>query len=227
MAKFCTNCGKELKDGKCDCVKVSESNAVTGFCNKYIEVLKQIFLKPIDTIKENSKEDNFSFGLISLCIASILSGLFTYFVLSEGISKLSAGFMFGLRSMYHVPFMKTFVAGLIVSAIWYAVLAFMIYLIANKLFKDKLTVKESFAFLGVLSVFMAPVILASILLIYVSIKLMALVLVIASMFYMVYFILGLMEITKIDKNKIACLYVPSVLLTFFIVYYILPKLLSL
>ncbi|MBP3766382.1 MAG: YIP1 family protein [Bacilli bacterium] len=227
MSKFCTNCGKELKDGRCDCVKVKENNQVSNFCNKYIEILKSIFLKPVDTIKENSNEDNFLFGLISLCIVSILSGLFTYLILSEGVSKLSTGFMFSMRSMYKVPFLKTFISGFLVSVIWYAVLAFIIYLIANKLFKDKLTVKETIAFIGVLSVFMAPVVLASILLIFVSMKLMLLVLVIASMFYMVYFIQGLMEITKIDKNKIACLYVPALLLTFFIVYYVLPKLLSL
>lgn len=226
MAKFCTNCGKELKDGKCDCVKAS-TNAQSNIVNKYIEVLKNIFLKPIDTIKENANEKSFSFGLISLGLVSILSGLFTYLILSEGVSKLSTGFMFSMRSMYKVPFMQTFIAGILVSAIWYSVLAFMIYLIANKLFKDNLTVKETFAFIGVLSIFMAPVILASILLIFVSIKLMLFVLVIASMFYMVYFIQGLMEITKIDKNKIACLYVPALLLTFFIVYYVLPKLLSL
>ena len=226
MAKFCTNCGKELKDGKCDCVKVS-NNAQSNIVDKYIEVLKNIFLKPIDTIKENSKEEGFSFGLISLAVVAVLSGLFTYLLLSDGVSKLNAGFMFSIRTMYKVPFMQTFIAGILVSAIWYSVLAFMIYLIANKLFKDKLTVKETFAFIGVLSVFMAPVILVSILLIFVSVKLMLFVLILASMFYMVYFIQGLMEITKIDKNKIACLYVPAVSLTFFIVYYVLPKLLSL
>lgn len=227
MAKFCTNCGKELKDGKCDCVKVEKTSVISNFINEYIDVLKAIFLKPIDTIKENSKETSFLFGLISLGIVSLLSGLFTYFVLSEGLSKISAGFMFGMRSMYKVSFIKTFLSGLIISCAWYSVLAFMIYLIASKLFKDKLTIKEAFAFLGVLSVFLAPVVLLSIVLIFVSIKLMTIVLLAASMFYMVYFVQGLMEITKIDKNRIACLYVPAILLTVFIVYYILPKLLSL
>lgn len=227
MAKFCTNCGKELKDGKCDCVKVEKTNATSNLVDKYIEVLKNIFLKPIDTIKENTNEDNFSFGIISLCLVSVLSGLFTYFMLSEGVSKFNAGFMFGFHSLYTVPFLKTFISGFILAAVWYAVLGFMIYLIANKILKDDLTVKEAFTFLGVLSVFMAPVIVVSAILVYVSVNLMLLVLVVASMFYMVYFIQGLMEITKIEKNKIAYLYVPALLLTFFIVYYVLPKLLSL
>ena len=63
MAKFCTKCGKKLEDGKpCDCCKkevkkeVVVESKTNGFdfnecVNSYIEMVKGIFVKPIDTIK--------------------------------------------------------------------------------------------------------------------------------------------------------------------------------
>ena len=63
MAKFCTKCGKELKDGKaCDCEVVStktEGVDISGYVNSYIEIIKGIFTKPVTTIKKYVTADNF------------------------------------------------------------------------------------------------------------------------------------------------------------------------
>ena len=223
MAKFCTNCGKELKDGKCDCVKTKESSVITSdLFEKCKEVVKGLFNKPLTPIKENTNEGNFNFGLIALVIASIMTGLFSYFLLDN----LSSFSVLGFR-LIKISFIKTFITSFIFAAIWYAILGCTIYLLATKLFKLNINVKEVFTFIGILSIYLILAFIVSIILIFVSVKLMALVMLIVSLIYSVYFIVGLMEVTNIDKDKIAYLYIPSILITAFIVYYVLPRLLSL
>ena len=52
MAKFCTKCGKKLEEGKtCDCEKTTVVN--NNMVNDYMEVLKGMFTKPLDTMKKN------------------------------------------------------------------------------------------------------------------------------------------------------------------------------
>ena len=135
--------------------------------------------------------------------------------------------LFGMYRVVEISFIKTFMGTFIFAAIWYGVLGCVIYLLASKLFKLNISVKETYTFIGILSIYLSLAILVSIILLFVSIKLMTLVLLVASLFYSVYFVIGLMEVTNIDKDKIAYFYVPSMLVTFFIVYYILPRLLSL
>ena len=55
MAKFCTNCGKELIDGKCNCVKAKDNSISTNdLVEKCKEVVVGLFKKPVTTIKENA-----------------------------------------------------------------------------------------------------------------------------------------------------------------------------
>lgn len=224
MTKFCTNCGKELIDGKCDCVKKSDVGVTSDdLASKFMDIVKGLLKKPVTTIKENTTEDNFSFGLILLAISACVTGLFTYFFIKDGSSVISFVRLYG---MFDVPFLRVFIASSITSAIWYAVLGFVTYLFANKLFKLEVTVKEIFTMLGILSVIMSLALIVSIILVYVSVKLMLLLIVVASLFYSIYFILGLKEVTGIDKDKLAYLYVPSILTAVFIVYYVLPRLLN-
>ena len=52
MAKFCTNCGKKLKDGEvCNCKKVEISTKdFNSYMTSLLNVLKGMFVKPIDTL---------------------------------------------------------------------------------------------------------------------------------------------------------------------------------
>ena len=50
MAKFCTKCGKPLKDGKpCDCEKESVSN--DNVVGDYLDILKGMFKNPSKVLK--------------------------------------------------------------------------------------------------------------------------------------------------------------------------------
>ena len=85
MAKFCTKCGKKLEEGKtCSCTKektteakvevVTTSNA-NEIINSLIEIAKGIFVKPIDTIRKYTDDNNMILGLILIAINSLITGL--------------------------------------------------------------------------------------------------------------------------------------------------------
>ena len=65
MAKFCTNCGKKLKDGEvCNCKKVEISTKdFNSYMTSLLNVLKGMFVKPIDTLKSFIADSNFVFSI--------------------------------------------------------------------------------------------------------------------------------------------------------------------
>lgn len=232
MAKFCTKCGKPLVDGKpCTCSKenvkkeVLEPSKKFDFnecVNDYVQILKGMFTKPIDTIKNYASTKYFVVGIIALILSCIINGIFTYCFLSE-VANTN---ILSIIAKTEVSFMRVFSYALIFSAIQYLILGLMIYLLTAKLFKDKTDWKTCFALLGVCSIFMTVATLVSIILIYLSFNVMFIVLAVVGLFYFLYLYHGLCEITEVDKNRIAFIFISSMAVTMFVVLYVLPKLLS-
>ena len=233
MAKFCTKCGKKLEDGKpCDCCKkevkkeVVVESKTNGFdfnecVNSYIEIVKGVFVKPIDTIKKFATSSNFVLGLIALainCIAKESINLISSF--TGGYSSLLA-----MSSSIDVPFMKTFLYGILFMAVGFSVTALMIYVMVGVIFKDKIDMKKAFSLVGVCSVFTTVTTVVSIILNYISIKLMMVVLLISGIFYLTHLYQGVQETTEVDKNKLAYVFVPAISVATFVVVYVLPKIL--
>lgn len=242
MAKFCTKCGKKLEDGKpCDCCKeevkkeVVVESKTNGFdfnecVNSYIEMVKGIFAKPIDTIKKFATSSNFVLGLIALAINCIISGIFLYCIAKESINLISSftgGYssLLTMSSSIDVPFMKTFLYGILFMAVGFSVTALMIYVMAGVIFKDKIDMKKAFSLVGVCSVFTTVTTVVSIILNYISIKLMMVVLLISGIFYLTHLYQGVQETTEVDKNKLAYVFVPAISVATFVVVYVLPKIL--
>jgi len=243
MAKFCTKCGKKLEEGQvCECNKNVSTEVVAtstskGFdfnetLNSYIDMLKGILMKPIDTINKYVTSNNFILGLIALALNCIISGIFMYCFCSEAMGMFSAlmggyGSLLSMGSMsIEVPFMQTFLYGTLYMAAWFVVTALMIYLMAGVIFKDKIDIKKAFSLVGVTAVFTTATTLVAIILTYISIKIMAVVLLIAGIFYLTYLYQGISEITKLEKNKLAYVFVPAISVATFVVVYILPKILA-
>lgn len=98
MAKFCTNCGKKLnKDGKCDC-KVEEKEIVTEevteskfskILNECILIIKGMFIRPVDTMKDYAKRSKFDLGMILIIINCLLFGLFIYLLMKKGAVSIN------------------------------------------------------------------------------------------------------------------------------------------
>lgn len=238
MAKFCTKCGKKLEEGQvCDCSKnktkkeeVRKSTSgfdFNAYLNSYVDIIKGVFTKPVDTIKKHATADNFILGLICILINCIVSGVFLYCFLGKAISSISSMMGYGSllmgSSSLEVPFIKTFFYGIIFMAVGFATTGVMIYLIANPILKDKVDIKKIFSLIGVCSVFTTLTTAVSIIINYISIKFMFVVLIIAGIFYLTHLYQGINEITKVDKNKLAYVFVPAVSVATFVVVYILPK----
>ena len=80
MAKFCTKCGKPLKDGKpCDCEKESVSN--DNVVGDYLDILKGMFKNPSKVLKNEADEKNLTFSLGSIVVNAIIFGLTINFLL--------------------------------------------------------------------------------------------------------------------------------------------------
>lgn len=256
MAKFCTKCGKSLEEGMvCDCQQVQpnvvevaapaqapvqaqasvsqpKSNNVNGFdfnkyLNDYLEVLKGVFVKPIDTINKFSESSYFLLAIIALVINCIISGVLFYCVYSETIgafTSMMGGFSSLLSGSIEVPFFKTFMQGFIYMAAGFSVMALMIYVMNSVVFKDKVDIKKVFALVGTVSVFTTITTAVCIALNYISMKIMIVVLLLGAIFYLTYLYQGISEFSKVNKNKLAYVFVPSIAVATFVVVYVLPKL---
>ena len=101
----------------------------------------------------------------------------------------------------------------------------MIYILAGSLLKAKAELKVITSMIGICSIIMTVALAISIIIVFLSMKLAMFILLIASLFYFVYLLQGINEISKIDKNKLAYVFVPTICVTLFVVVYIVPKIL--
>ena len=238
MAKFCTKCGKKLEEGEvCNCsLSVSNTTATAssidvnqGF-NDYINIIKGIFTRPSDTIKEYAKGDKFLLGIIALIINCLISGVFFYFFIDKAFG--SAMGMFGgygslmSSSRMTLPFGKVFFMGLLFMVFWFAVCALVLYVIANPILKDKIDIKTSFALVGVCSIFTTLTTIVALIFTFMSIKIAFIILLLGAVFYLTYLYQGLSDITNINKNKLVYTFIPAVALATFVMVEIVPKFFS-
>ena len=237
MAKFCTKCGKKLDEGEiCTCDKSTVSVGCTassvdineGF-NDYVNIIKGIFTRPSDTIKEYAKGNKFLLGIVAIIINCLISGLFFYFFIDNAMKSL--GGMFGMGSLmgmggYSLPFGKVFFMGLVFMVFWFAVCALVLFVIANPILKDKMDIKTAFALVGVCSVFTTLTTVVALVLAFMSVKFAFIVLLLGAVFYLTHLYQGLSDITNINKNKLVYTFVPAVALATFVMIYIVPKFFS-
>lgn len=241
MAKFCTKCGKKLEEGKsCDCEQKIEENKgkveknstgdfdIQAYFSSYLEILKNIFTKPVDVMKKFATEDNFILGFIAILVNSLISGVFIYCFVKEALGTFTSGMgMYGLAlgMGVEISFLRVVFSGTIFMIVSFLMTALMIYAFAGSLFKDDMSFKRSIALVGTCSVFTAVTTFGCIILTFISIEVATYVLLIAGFLYFIHLYHGLVEITTFDKNKLAYVFSTSIAITLFVVFYILPKVL--
>lgn len=231
MAKFCTNCGKELVDGVCPNCSNKSSQSSNGFgsiMKEYWEAVKKTFIKPIDLLKENNSEDKFLVGLVSMGVSGILGGLFMCAIIKS---------MFGsFGSLVQIPYLKIFFVGLLSFAALFAATALAGYLIFDKLFKSKTSIKKMFVLVGLSSIIISVALAASTLLAFISLteatlNIIIILIALSSLLWMVYMIKGYENYaTKLDDNKFgyafAIVYGVTYVLLYFYINNIIPALLK-
>lgn len=231
MEKFCSNCGSPLKEGKnCNCQKNKKENitknkdTLKSYYDLFIEIVKGIFSKPIDTIKKYSTSKNYLFSLCAILINSIFSGILAYCFVKEGITSF-----IGLGALHlgyiEISFLETVLQTTLFMTIFFISTASIIYILTSSLFKSKIEFKEVISLVGVCSIFTLVTSIAIIVFTFISIKLALMAFLIADTFYLAYLYQGISEISTLNKNNIAYVFVPAILIANFIVIYILPKIL--
>ena len=237
MAKFCTNCGKKLVDGKpCDCEKkeskkVEEVEVVsTGageMVNDYIEALKGIFTKPVDTMKKYAKSSKFVLAMIMLGINAIVFGLYIYLFAGESVSVLAR--LMGYSSLMSlsgasvsVPASVFFWAFLFMAVFFFA-LGGLLYLFCGPIMKDDTNFKEIMSLIGVNAVFTTITILVALIFVYIKTWISLVILMLGGFIFILNTYHGFTNLVKIDKNRIAYVFTASYAITLFVVCYILPK----
>lgn len=164
MAKFCTKCGKPLKDGKpCNCNdEVLNDNTNTGknqipneLINNLLIVLKGTFKNPITTMKKIKKESYFITGIITI-IASILGiSLFVSGLLKTVLEAMSNSItstfrlISGNKATIDINVFGLWFKVFIAVAIFYGVYTLLAWLITNKFMKKNNSYKELIATLSV------------------------------------------------------------------------------
>lgn len=244
MAKFCTKCGRKLEDGKpCPCEKeekkvekeenierkVSHSEPSTDinwYVNSFIDMIKGIFVKPIDTIKKFATEEYFVLGIIVIILNALLTGVMAYLTLEEAGSAISS---FGLYSLgfsgIEVPFMKTLLYVALFMIVGFAVSGAMIYVMAGPLFKANTNMKRCIALVGTCASLTLITTILAIICLYISVKVFFIVLLLAGVLYLCHLYHGTQEISNIDENKQGYTFLVAVAVATFVVVYVLPKIL--
>ena len=216
MAKFCIHCGKKLKDGEvCDCmanVQVQTNNLGTNL----IDVLKGMFMKPIDTIKSYTDEKHFNLALVLVGILSLSTALFMMSLI-KNVAEMATSSMGGL-TLYamtsvssQIPYLQIFFIGLISVIAFAFIYTGLLYLVNSVMFKGERSFKKVFTMYGVNSVVTSVTLLVTAIFMFINVFLGLLVLVLGSMLNMVYVYKGIERLGVKDKNKHGYIYLITTL----------------
>ena len=216
MAKFCIHCGKKLKDGEvCDCmanVQVQTNNLGTNL----IDVLKGMFMKPIDTIKSYTEEKHFNLALVLVGILSLSTALFMMSLI-KNVAEMATSSMGGL-TLYamtsvssQIPYLQIFFIGLISVIAFAFIYTGLLYLVNSVMFKGERSFKKVFTMYGVNSVVTSVTLLVTAIFMFINVFLGLLVLVLGSMLNMVYVYKGIERLGVKDKNKHGYIYLITTL----------------
>lgn len=145
MAKFCTKCGKELTEGQaCDCQASQTATANTGSvdfkeCGKdCLNLLKGIFTKPVETIKNFVVDNKLVAAIIMIVVAALSNGLFR---IAYEKAKLASAY-------YEPRYLNDFFTVSLESLVRYALIAVIGYVLVTLIFKGKTSWKQMVAAVG-------------------------------------------------------------------------------
>lgn len=197
MGKFCSNCGKKIEE--CECKTSAKSTDVKNLFLGLLENLKGMFVKPNDTLKANVKEDNFIGSLIILGVNTLLAA-FVSLVLAKELFGLIFGSLYTMISS-SIPYFKVFMVTFFMVALLYAATIGLMYLVVNKLLKNKVSFKLMTSYYGIASIIMTPTLLVMILTALFSFKLTVIIFLAILMLKLFYLYDGIDMISKINKNR--------------------------
>lgn len=224
MAKFCSNCGKKLEEGKsCNCKQETNimNNELVTSC---IYIIKNIFVKPIDVVKEYTKANNFKLALILSAIMSILTALFMMPMVKEFANLIYGTGEISLYSAFvqtiEIPYFKIFLGVCLLVFSLTFVFTGALYLANTIIFKGESDFKTIYALYGVCSVVTSFALALGTLMAFLNIYLGLIVLMAGLILNMTYMIYGIKFIGPKDENKYGYIYLVAVVVNMIVTIFI-------
>ena len=228
--RFCTKCGKELKEGEvCDCTANETVSAGTSSINGDAIVntgkdiwhaILNVFKKPATTVSEeaNSKSSNKSIILIIVLAISFALYLMAVFAgVAKGVEEASSSLW--TTATVEVPYFQIFIYGILIYAIM-AILPVVAALVVAKIAKNSnFTFKKAFNLYITSNAPMVFVYLGMAIILLLNVSLLnvlgTIATLIISLFCFFNFILGFNAETRIKEDRRS--YAITGLITFWIV----------
>lgn len=244
MAKFCTKCGKPLKEGEvCDCQKTTtkEEECSSSIVENIKDILKNIIKKPATTIEKYSKQKNLKFAFLLIVINAVIFGLFTYCfsnnviksitkdvnstintmnTIGSAFSQSSSIDSIGTVNNFELPFGNLFISGTIGMILAFIILALILKLIVGVIFKNKKQVSEYLTLVGVSSVISSITTLAALLLSFLSYKLAYIVLLFGTVFYFVNVTQNLLKAKKANEERLSYMISTTLIITYAVAIFV-------
>ena len=216
--RFCTKCGKELKEGEvCDCTANETVSAGTSSINGDAIVntgkdiwhtILNVFKKPFTTVSEeaNSKSSNKSIILIIiLAISFALYLMATFSSVAKGVESAANSLWSYSSTSVDVPYFQIFIYGILIYAIM-AILPVVAALVVAKITKNNnFTFKKAFNLYITSNAPMVFVYLGMSIILLLNVSLLnvlgTIATLIISLFCFFNFILGFNAETKVKEDK--------------------------
>ena len=225
MAKFCTRCGKPLEEGQvCDCQAAATVAPTTTTASSIdfkesgkdcLDVVKGIFTKPVETIKNFTVDSKYIAGIILVVVTAIASGLYKIATL-KSIYGSTSGKGFNMSDITSVlsgnlgldkpNYLKEFFTTFAYNLVEYAAIAFIGYLIVSKLLKGKSSWKQMINATGAALTVVCLGYLLNSILVFIDAEfvgyLRGYVTTFAKMASVLFLYKGVAETAEVDKNKL-------------------------
>lgn len=231
MKKYCSNCGKELKNGKA-CICKSKNNPLS-FMDSICTLTKKMFIKPIDTMKDYINENNWNHALIILGINAVTFAiLFCIFIKKTAYPLLTVfqsnikHSLFEYTPKIEIPYFKIILIIIPIILIFYTLLTFIIYIIDNKVFKNKTSYKKMFVWLAPSISVMTFFYLLCIVCLCLSISLAIWIYIVGSLLCLCYLYNSLHYVCDIKENQLGYIFITSITFSSFIIIHLLPNIFS-
>ena len=193
-------------------VEKKENFDFKSIFDTFVETIKGLFTNPVETLESITKDSKLVFGLISIVLVAISALIYNTALLYSIYDKLSKGWFdqsFDVM-LYELAFLS--------------VAALMIYLMANKVFKDKFSIQKSFALVGGIAVISTLANLISSIMILISDDIAIYVIKTAEIAFYILLYQGLLSTTKLKGNKMLCVILVSIIVALLTKNLLLPEL---
>lgn len=233
MAKFCNKCGKALVDGICpDCSKKEEvkeeQTTTSNLGNDLLDIIKNIWKKPIEIIEKYVKKENLPLSFILLGIGVLVGGIFTYCYTDSivtGIVTQINNKMAGIASMMGqsytattpittIPFFQLFLSGILTTALAYTFFILLSKLFVGIIFKGKASLKQFTTAVATASVFPTLFTLVGILTSFISYQLTSFIYLIGLILFIVVVVQSFMDVLKAKEERLGYAVPLTVIITY-------------